>query len=207
LFTDLVNTPPGEFVRKLCRAESGKDGKVTAAVVVEGGASVTVWRGWGIEDAAAADKAWKKRTDDAREPPDRSGTMIAEDAFDAALAKDAEHSARMAKTPSGGVLQIDGRAAAPILYKPIPFGMGVPFTGEGAIFEKSGVDLQVVNIRFGVGHGRIGFWSKDGFDCAGAVKRVKDFMRTAPRSLFLTAKRSRLRRKLIIQCGDFPEIA
>ena len=197
LFTDLVNTPPGEFVRKLCRAESGKDGKVTAAIVVEGGASVTVWRGWGIEDAAAADKAWKKRTNDAREPPDRSGTMIAEDAFDVALAKEAEHSARMAKTPSGGVLQIDGRAAAPILYKPIPFGMGVPFTGEGAIFEKSGIDLQVVNIRFGVGHGRIGFWSKDGFDCAGAVKRVKDFMRTAPRSLFF----------LTIRCDAYPEYA
>jgi hypothetical protein len=197
LFTDLVNTPSGGFIRKLCRAKSGNNGKVTAAIVVEGGASVTVWRGWGIENAAAADKAWKKRTADARRPPDRSGTMIVEDAFDAALAKDTEHSALMAKTPSGGVLQIDGRAAAPILYKPIPFGMGVPFTGEGAVFEKSGVDLQVVNIRFGVGHGRIGFWSKNGFDCAGAVKRVKDFMRTAPRSLFF----------LTIRCDAYPEYA
>jgi AraC-like DNA-binding protein len=178
LFQRMVNTPPGEFTRKLCRAESGAAG-VTAAIVVEGAPSVSVWRDWGAEDAAAADKVWYKRTSDDRRPPDRSGTMMDEAAFDVALAKDVEHSAVMADTPAGGVLTVDGKAVPPVLYKPIPFGMGVPFTGEGRIFEKSGVNLQTVNIRLGVGHGRIGFWSKNGFDCAGAVRRVKDFIRAA----------------------------
>ncbi len=197
LFLHLVNTPKGEFTRKLCRTEAGKSGTVTAAIVVEGPPSVTTWRGWGVEDAAIADKAWKKRTSDSREPPDRSGTMMDETAFDDALAKDVEHSASIVITATGGMLQVDGKTVPPILYKPIPFGMGVPFTGEGRIFEKSGIDLQTVNIRFGVGHGRIGFWSKDGFDCAGAVRRVKDFMRTAPNSMFFVT----------IRCDAYPEYA
>jgi hypothetical protein len=196
LFQRMVNTPPGEFTRKLCRAESGAAG-VTAAIVVEGAPSVSVWRDWGVEDAAAADKVWYKRTSDDRRPPDRSGTMMDEAAFDVALAKDVEHSAVMADTPAGGVLMVDGKAVPPVLYKPIPFGMGVPFTGEGRIFEKSGVNLQTVNIRLGVGHGRIGFWSKNGFDCAGAVRRVKDFMRSAPQSLFF----------MTVRCDAYPEYA
>ena len=197
LFKTLINTPPGEFTRKLCRTKTGKSGKVTAAIIVEGSPSVTVWRDWGCEDADAADKAWGKRTGDGRKPPDRSGTMIAESLFDAAIAADIDHCATMEKTPSGGELRIDGKPVPPVLYKPIPFGMGVPFTGEGKIFEESGVDLQVVNIRFGVGHGRIGFWSANGFDCAGAVRRVKDFMRSAPKSIFF----------LTLRCDAYPEYA
>ena len=197
VFLRAVNTPPGEFTRKLCRGEGDASGKMTAAIVVEGAPSVTVWRSWGAEDAHAADKVWSKRTSDDRRPPDRSGTMIDEAVFDAALFKDVEHSARMVKTAAGGVLQVDGRAVPPILYKPIPFGMGVPFTGEGSIFEKSGINLQTVNIRLGVGHGRIGFWTKDGFDCAGAVRRVKDFMRSAPNSIFF----------MTIRCDAYPEYA
>jgi len=196
LYEDIINTYPGQFTRKLCRAQAGDSGEVTAAIVVKGPPSVTVWREWGVEDAVAADAKWKK---DARKlaPPDRSATMIDEAAFDAALAKDTEHYAEMVKTADGGVLNVDGRKMPSIFYKPIPFGMGVPFTGEGGIFEKSGIDIQVVNIRFGVGHGRIGFWTKDGFDCAAAVKRVKDFMRSAPNSLFLVT----------IRCDAYPEYA
>ena len=197
VFRQLVNTPPGHFTRKLCRGKADASGRMTAAIVVEGPSSVTVWRGWGAEDAAAADKEWRARACDGRKPPDRSGTMADEAVFDAALAADKDHSAKIVKTPSGGRLEVDGVPAPPVLYKPIPFGMGVPFTGEGRMFEQAGVDLQVVNIRLGAGHGRIGFWTKDGFDCAGAVKRVKDFMRSAPRSLFMVT----------LRCDAYPEYA
>ena len=196
LFMQLVNTPPGHFTRKLCRTRVGSSGKVTAAVVVEGPPSVTAWREWGIEDADAADKAWKKMNA-SRSPPDRADTMMDESAFDAALAADTEHSARMVKTPFGGVLEVDGKPVPPILYKPTPFGHGVPFTGEGRALEGAGVDLQTVNIRLGVGFGRIGFWTTNGFDCAGAVRRVKDFMRSAPHSLFFVT----------IRCDAYPEYA
>ena len=196
VYEELVNTPPGHFTRKLCRTRADKSGEVTAAIIVQGPPSVTVWRDWGVEDAEAADKKWD-RADARLRAPDRSSTMIDEATFDAMLAADREHSAVMAKTPNGGVLEVDGRKMPSILYKPIPFGMGVPFTGEGKIFEQSGIDLQVVNIRFGVGHGRIGFWSTNGFDCAGAVKRVKDFMRSAPNSLFMVT----------IRCDAYPEYA
>ena len=194
LFMQLVNTPPGHFTRKLCRTQAGASGRVTAAIVVEGPSSVTTWREWGIEDAVAADKAWK-RVNASRAPPDRSGTLMDEAGFDAVLAADTEHSAHIAKTPVGGVLEIDGKPVPPIVYKPTPFGHGVPFTGEGRALEGAGVDLQTVNIRLGVGFGRIGFWSTNGFDCAGAVRRVKDFMRSAPHSLFFVT----------IRCDAYPE--
>ena len=195
-FMQIVNTPPGHFTRKLCRGKADASGHLTAAIVVEGKPSVTVWRNWGAEDAVAADKAWKQ-TNASRTPPDRSGTMMDESAFDARIAADTDHSAHMARTSAGGVLEIDGKPAPPIIYKPIPFGMGVPFTGEGRMFEDAGVNLQTVNIRLGVGFGRIGFWSTNGFDCAGAVRRVKDFMRSAPNSLFL----------MTIRCDAYPEYA
>ena len=196
LFMQLMNTPPGHFTRKLCRTRVGDAGKVTAAIVVEGPPSVTTWREWGIEDAVAADMAWKKMNA-SRTPPDRADTMMDESAFDAALAADTEHAARLAKTPMGGVLEVDGKLVPPIIYKPTPFGHGVPFTGEGRALEGAGVDLQTVNIRLGVGFGRIGFWTTNGFDCAGAVRRVKDFMRSAPHSLFFVT----------IRCDAYPEYA
>jgi hypothetical protein len=196
VYEDIVNTYPGQFTRKLCRARAGDSGEVTAAIVVKGAPSVTVWREWGVEDAVAADEKWHAETRKLS-PPDRSATMIDEVAFDEAVAKDTEHCAEMVRTVDGGVLHVDSRRMPSIFYKPTPFGKGVPFTGEGGIFEKSGIDIQVVNIRFGVGHGRIGFWSKDGFDCAGALRRVKDFMRSAPNSLFLVT----------IRCDAYPEYA
>ena len=196
VYVDLVNTPPGGFTRKICRTRVGESGKVTAAIVVEGSPSVTVWREWSVEDAVAADESWAgmHRTFGS---VDRSNTMIPEREFDVALAADKEHTARMVKTSNGGVLEVDGRKVPSIIYKPTPFGKGVPFTGEGAMFERSGVDLQTVNIRLGAGYGRIGFWTKDGFDCAGAVRRVKNFMRSAPNSLFL----------ITIRCDAYPEYA
>jgi hypothetical protein len=177
VYVDLVNTPPGGFTRKICRTRVGESGKVTAAIVVEGSPSVTVWREWSVEDAVAADESWAgmHRTFGS---VDRSNTMIPEREFDVALVADKEYTARMVKTSNGGVLEVDGRKVPSIIYKPTPFGKGVPFTGEGAMFERSGVDLQTVNIRLGAGYGRIGFWTKDGFDCAGAVRRVKNFMRS-----------------------------
>ncbi len=196
LFLQLVNTPPGQFTRKLCRTRVGDSGQVTAAIVVEGPPSVTVWRNWGVEDAVAADLAWKRRNT-ASAPPDRSDTLMDEGAFDAALAADTEHSARMVQTSVGGELEVDGKPVPPILYKPTPFGHGVPFTGGGRALECAGVNLQTVNIRLGVGFGRIGFWSTNGFDCAGAVRRVKDFMRSAPHSLFFVT----------IRCDAYPEYA
>ena len=195
-FLQLMNTPDGHFTRKLCRTRANNSGKVTAAIIVEGAPSVTLWREWGAEDAAAADKAWK-RMNSSRKPPDRSSTMADEAEFAAAIAADSEHSARMAKTVCGGVLEVDGRPVPPIIYKPTPFGHGVPFTGGGRALEDAGVDLQTVNVRLGVGFGRVGFWSTNGFDCAGAVRRVKDFMRSAPKSLFFVT----------IRCDAYPEYA
>ena len=47
VYEDIVNTYPGQFTRKLCRARAGDSGEVTAAIVVKGAPSVTVWREWG----------------------------------------------------------------------------------------------------------------------------------------------------------------
>lgn len=192
-FDYLVNRP----VRQFARCEVGESGEAVPVVVFSGEPAVAEWSGFRVEDAKAADAEWHRRTDLSRRPPDRSATMMDEREFDALLAKDVEHVAALGEAGGGTVLLVDGRPVPPVLYKPIPFGTGVPFTGEGRVFEEAGVDLQVCNVRFGVGGGRLGFWSKDGFDAAGAVRRVKDFMRSAPRSLFL----------LTIRCDAYPEYA
>jgi hypothetical protein len=194
-FTQLVNAPPGQFTRKLCRVRVGESGKVTAAIVVEGSPSVTVWRGWGAEDAEPADKAWRRRAVSERKAPDRSGSLIDESAFDAAVLADREHSARMVKTAGGAVLEVDGKVAPPILYKPRPFGHGEPFTSDARAFDAAGIRLQSFGIRLGEGANCPGFWTKNGFDCAGALACVKKFMRSAPDSLFVVT----------IHCDAYPE--
>ena len=195
LFTKLVNTPSGHFTRKLCRVRVNDSGMVTAAVVVEGAPSVTVWRGWGAEDANLADKAYRKYAIHDRKTPDRLSTLIDEAQFDASLAADVEHTARIVKTEHCGVLEIDGRPASPILYKPRPFGHGNPFTSNARAFDGAGIRLQSLSIRLGEGVDCPGFWTKDGFDCAGAVACVKKFMRSAPDSLFIVS----------IHCDAYPE--
>ena len=193
----LFSLAPGMFVRKLCHFRADESGRVTPAIVISGAPSETEWFGWGVEDFAAAKKAWRKRACADRKPPDRSATQIDEREFDARLAADTEHAAAMRRVGDEVRLLIDGKAVPPALYKPIPFGMGVPFTGEGRMFAESGIGLQTVNVRFGVGGGRIGFWSKDGFDVAGAVKRVKDAMRAAPDAFYF----------LTIRLDAYPEYA
>ena len=196
-FKTFVNAAPGNETRQLARCVVDASGAAHPVIVVEGRRSVSVWRHWTVEGAKKADAAWHERTTERREAPDRSATLMDEAAFDRMLAQDGDHVARLVRREEGARLEIDGKGVPPVFYKPIPFGMGVPFTGEGKVFERAGVNLQVVNVRFGVGGGRIGFWSKDGFDVAGAVRRVKDFMRSAPESLFL----------LTIRCDAYPEYA
>lgn len=195
VFKQMLSTPPGHFTRKLCRVRVGDSGAVTAAIVVEGRPSVTEWRDWGAEDARLADRSWRKFAITDRKLPDRSGTLMDEKEFDSALANDVEHYARVVKTDVGAVLEVDGKAVPPIVYKPKPFDQGNPFTSDARAFDGAGIRLQSFGIRLGTGIDCPGFWTKDGFDCAAAVKCVGRFMRSAPHSLFL----------LSIHCDAYPE--
>lgn len=187
---EMVNGSPGMYQRKICRFIA-EDCPVRPVLVVEGAPSESEWRAWTIEDHVVAKAAWRRSAVTGRNPPDRSSTRIGEAEFDAALAADSDHAARIVKRGGGSALEVDGRIVPPVFYKPIPFGNGVPFTFEGRIFEEqAGIFLQTVNVRFGVGGDRIGFWSAgDRFDVTGAVRRVRDALRAAPKSLFLVTLR------------------
>ena len=190
VLTEMINGAPGAFQRKICRFVA-EDCPVRPVLVVEGEPSESAWSHWTIEDHRAAVAAWRKSAVTGRNPPDRSATKQDEAAFDAALASDTDHVARVVTRGGFTSLEVDGKPVPPVFHKPTPFGSGEPFTFEGRIFEKeAGIFLQTVNIRFGVGGDRLGFWSAgDRFDVTGAVRRVRDFMRAAPRSLFLVTLR------------------
>lgn len=147
----LFSLASGMFVRKLCHFRVDASGRATPAIVVTGAPSETEWFGWGVEDFAVAKKVWRKRACSDREPPDRSATQVDEHDFDARLASDVELAAAMRRIGDEVRLLVDGKRVPPAIYKPLPFGMGVPFTGEGKMFAESGIGLQTVNVRLGGG--------------------------------------------------------
>ena len=185
----LFSLASGMFVRKLCHFRADASGRATPAIVVSGTPSETEWFGWGVEDFAVAKKVWQKRSVKDREPPDRSATQVDEREFDARLVSDVEHTAAIRRIGDESRLLVDGKVVPPALYKPLSFGLRMPFTGEGKMFAESGIGLQTINVRLGGDDKRGGFWSRDGFDVAGALKYVKDAMRAAPDALYFVTIR------------------
>ena len=182
----LFNTPPGVRERKLCRflANAANGTNVTPVIVVAGPRSESVWSDWGMEDLRVSAANWKAFVKKV-EPKDHSGDRQDEAEFDAALAADIDHTAKVVRKDGAPVLLVDGVETPPVFFKGKIQRDAAKNLYCGRRMEESGVRMQVVTVRFGDSPKMHGWWSQKGFDVRGAVREVKDAMRMAPKSLFV----------------------
>ena len=186
----IANTPPGMPDRKLCHfiADDKVGTNITAAIVVAGAPSASVWTHWGVEDYTAANKAWWDAVR-ARKPPTgaKATPALTDEAFDAAVAAEPDHTAKVVRQDGIARLLLDGRQVVPVFFKSSNGEEVKGFYG-GAKMAAAGMDLQSAGIRLGVTKKQEqGFWSKDGFDVKGAVVKIRQAMMRAPRAKYLLA--------------------
>lgn len=198
--TRIANTAPGMPYRKMANYTADGEGgtNVTAAIVVAGTPSTSIWSGWTVEDHAAAGNVWWEKVRNRRPPAGAAGRKeISDEEFDAVLAAEPDHTAKVERRNGFARLLMDGRENLPVFFKASTGASLKGFYG-GAKMEAAGLALQSTHIRFGVTKSRNrGFWSKDGFDVHGAVKEIRKAMKLAPRSRFL----------LGIDLSAYPEFA
>lgn len=196
----IANTPPGMPDRKLChfiaKEETGTD--ITAAIVVAGAPSTSVWTHWGVEDFTAANKAWNAAVRARRPPAGAKAAAVVTDAeFDASLANEPDHTAKVVRRDGYSRLLLDGKQVVPIFFKSSN-GTAVKGFYGGAKMSDVGMDLQSTGVRLGVTKKQEpGFWSKDGFDVKGAVASIRKSMMRAPKAKYL----------LGINLSAYPEFA
>lgn len=191
----LQNTEPGGHVRKFATYAPG-DGSlgyktdwtipVSAAIVVSGPPSASIWRNWHVRDWSEAAMRWQRLGAEAREKTrDHSGDVVAEAEFAAGLAGDVEHTAKVVRQDGVSRLLIDGESVLPAVYK----GVGDRRLFCGMRMEQK-ADLRLQEAVIGLGR-RLDipngpyFWSPAGFDARAAVAELRKQMRAAPKSLFL----------------------
>ena len=193
-----VNSAPGTPYRKYTHYIVGADGLVTPVIVVAGTPSKSVWRNWTAEDLDAADVQWNEIYK-AKTARDHSLERMDEATFDRLVAADKiDHTARLEKV--GGVtrLLIDGVPSVPTAYRSKgSFGDDALLeTFAGAPVVSNGVRLVVKTVAMGGKEGAPRrYWTKDGFDVAGAVRDIKNALRLVPDALCV----------LGIQCNAYPD--
>ena len=185
----IANTPPGMPDRKLGHfvADAKTGTNVTAAIVVAGAPSSSVWTGWGVEDSSAASKAWWDAVK-ARKPPAgaKDSPVMTDAEFDAYVAREPDHTAKVVRKDGYATLLLDGMQVTPVFFKSSNSDAVKGFYG-GAKMSESGMGLQSTGIRLGVTkkNQERGFWSKDGFDVKGAVAAIRKSMMRAPNAKYL----------------------
>ncbi len=186
----MVNSPPGGRIRKLAHrlADKATGTSITAAIVVSGPPCTSVWTDWGVEDKTASDKAWIKYRK-SLEPGDTTYEMMDAAAFNAKLAAERDHTARIAKVGDYARLFVDGKMAPPVIFRGQTAKNG-KITYAGGIHDRNGVRLQSMTVNFcrceKVPHG---IWTKDAFDAKMGADIVRTTMRLAPESVFILTLR------------------
>ena len=193
----LPESPKGRTYRKYAPYVA-KDRKVVPVLIVTGGASVSTWRNWVVMDMAEETRTWRKRVEQ-RVPKIRDAERQDEATYDAELAKDIQHTAKVVRENGVSRLYVDGRRVAPVAYKGRhASGEGIPPERfAGGTLQGTGIPFAVKDIRLGKVPGSRGYWTKDGFDAKGAVLEIKNSMRLAPTMPFVLA----------IGCNAYPEFA
>ena len=186
----MVNSPPGGRIRKLAHrlADKATGTSITAAIVVSGPPCTSVWTDWGVEDKTESDKAWVKYRK-SLEPGDTTYEMLDAAAFDAKLASERDHTAKIAKVGDYARLFVDGKVTPPVIFRGQTSKNG-KITYAGGIHDRNGVRLQSMTVSFGkcdkVPHG---IWTKDAFDAKAGADIVRTTMRLAPESVFILTLR------------------
>jgi hypothetical protein len=114
----ILNTPPGvgEWKYGYDRASRAAGFSAVPAIVVSGAACRTTWSDWRIEDVAVVDKEWGEIVR-ATKTPDRISEAIPVEKFSEIVAKDVEHTAKVAVRDGRSVLLVDGKETLPFIYK------------------------------------------------------------------------------------------
>ncbi len=175
----LANTAPGVTERRFSNfivAEGGGT-NLTAALVIAGAPSVTVWHRWGVEDYDAANAAWERYRNAFR--TSGAGKTNLEDAvaFEWRIAADVEHTAKVVKKGGRVRLLVDGMEEPPVIYKN-PYSWGQKwgdFDGRG--FAREGVRLQ----SFQIGCARN--WTNGEWNVESTMRDIRDMMRVSPEAL------------------------
>lgn len=188
MMTQIANTAPGMPIRKITNfvVDSKTGTNVTAAIVVAGAPSTSIWSEWTAEDYAAAQDDWSEKVRN-RKPPTGETTQAEQmdSEFDALLSVEPEHTAKVVRQDGRARFLLDGKPVPPVFFKGSTGSAVKGFFG-GSKLAKAGVDLQGTHIRFGgTKNQENGFWSKDGFDVKGAVSEVRKAMKRAPVAKFL----------------------
>ena len=169
----MVNSVPGTPYRKYNHVLAVR-GRLVPAIVVEGAASESVWKGWMAEDVDVAAEAWKLHREKVK-VPDRASEMTPDDIFAAELAADIEHTAEVRTVNGRSVLFVDGEPSIPVAYREgnmfHPSAEAVTYAGRPLVAK--GVKIGVVRVD------AQNYWKKDGFDVKGAVERIRKAMRAA----------------------------
>ncbi len=175
----LANTAPGVVERRFSNFIVAEDGgtNLTAALVVAGAPSVTVWHRWGVEDYDAANAAWEKYRNGFRTSGAGKTNLEESVAFERRIAADVEHTAKVVKNGGRVRLLVDGLEEPPVLYKnPYSWGQNWgDFDGRG--FAREGVRLQ----SFQIGCARN--WTNGVWDVDSTMRDIRDQMRVSPDAL------------------------
>ena len=184
----LINTAPGTRERKTCRylADDRAGTNVLPAIAVAGVASDSTWSDWGVEDLVASRRAWSRHVESVS-ARDHSGDRMDAESYRKLIAADRDHTAKVVPKNGRAALLVDGEEVPPILFKGVSHFRTdlAKNTYCGRKMAEAGVNIQVVNVRFGKTPPVHGWWSKDKFDAAGAVSDIEDAMRMAPYGYFI----------------------
>ena len=164
------------------KADETSGTNLTCVIAVAGAPSESVWRGWLVEDFAAAQRRWdvEKRRHPGR---DFSAGRVDEAALDSVLSG-ADHTARVVSRGGRPVLEVDGVETPPILYKPCtwpPDGGG----SDGKGMSAAGVKLHAMTLRLGSTLVQSNCWSDAGIDVSIVAPRLRKAMRIAPDALYV----------------------
>ena len=177
----LANTAPGVAERRFSNFIVGENGgtNLTAALVVAGAPSATIWHRWGVEDYDAANAAWVEFREGFRTAG--AGKTNLEDtvAFGLRIAADVEHTAKIEKKDGRVRLLVDGREEPPVIYKN-PYSWGQPwgdFDGRG--FAREGIRLQ--SFQIGVARN----WTNGEWNVDSTIRDIRDQMRVSPDALVI----------------------
>ena len=192
----LFMTPTGKSFRKYGYWKS--DGpRATPALVIAGRRSRSVWSNWLFEDESAVLENWRRvrKAGEAR----RIECVRAErtDAeFAAFLAKDVEHTAKLAKVDGVTRLLVDGRITVPNVFKNSSAQKDRSETLTGIGLCDNGVPIMTCYVEGGTGHWRPGCpWQRTGYDAKGAVEVMRRQLLLAGDALVMVA----------FNCNAYPE--
>ena len=180
----LINSQKDSWIRKLAHLlTSEQSGEIiTPAIVVAGAPSESQWDDWFVEEFNTAKKNFLESVGNKFNFP--AGVECDEAVFAEKLRSEIDHQAKVEVRDGVSRLVVDGKIVPPKFF--IPFA-GRP--GKESVNSKnmadSGVDLQFVIIHFGNDSKKQHFWTKNGFDVQGAVKKIRSAMRCSPGAKFL----------------------